>query len=306
MAASVTIIIWGITFISTKVLLNEFSPIELLFYRFVFAYIVLFLISPKPIPVRKRKSELLYMAAGLCGVTIYFTFQNVGLIYTLASNAGVIIAVAPMFTAIISYFMVSKTSLHKNFIIGFFITMMGVTIISFNGNFVFKLNPLGDFLMIMGAVSWGFYCNILVIAEDGGLSLIQRTRKVFFYGIIFIIPILFFTDFHLEIYRFLNLKLMANLMFLSVAASAICFLLWNFAVETLGPVKTATYIYFTPIVTIIASIIILKEPFTLISLSGTILIILGLIYSERKNKPDFIDENSVSTINPAHNENCNG
>ncbi|HZK02377.1 MAG TPA: DMT family transporter, partial [Anaerovoracaceae bacterium] len=87
---------------------------------------------------------------------------------------------------------------------------------------------------------------------------------------------------------------------------AICFLLWNFAVETLGPVKTATYIYFTPIVTIIASIIILKEPFTLISLSGTILIILGLIYSERKNKPDFIDENSVSTINPAHNENCNG
>jgi len=86
---------------------------------------------------------VLYAAAGLCGVALYFLFQNIGLVYTLASNAGVIIAVAPMFTAIVSYFLVSRTSLHRNFIIGFFITIAGVALISFNGNFILKLNPLG-------------------------------------------------------------------------------------------------------------------------------------------------------------------
>ena len=105
-AASASILIWGTTFISTKVLLEDFTPIEILFYRFILAYLLLFVMSPKPIRPRKDNKELLYAAAGLCGVSLYFLFQNIGLTYTLASNAA-IVAVAPMFTAIISYFLIS-------------------------------------------------------------------------------------------------------------------------------------------------------------------------------------------------------
>ncbi|GAB1477301.1 DMT family transporter [Bacillota bacterium] len=284
-AASISILVWGVTFISTKVLLEAFTPTEILFYRFIFAYLLLFIMSPKPVKPQKNKTELLYALAGIFSVTLYFLFQNTGLTYTLASNAGVIVAVAPMFTAIVSYFLISRKSLHKNFILGFFITITGVAIISFNGNFVLKLNPLGDILIILGALSWAFYCNILVLIDNKELTLIQHTRKVFFYGLLFLIPFLFIMDFRLGVERFADMGILANTLFLAFGASAVAFLTWNYAVGILGSVKTATYIYLTPIVTVIASIIVLHEPFTWVSLSGTVLIILGLMVSERRKKP---------------------
>lgn len=293
-AASVSILVWGITFISTKVLLEDFTPIEILFFRFIFAYLLLFALSPKFIRPKKDKSEVLYAAAGLCGVALYFLFQNIGLVYTLASNAGVIIAVAPMFTAIVSYFLVSRASLHRNFIIGFFITIAGVALISFNGNFILKLNPLGDILMILGALSWAFYCNILVLINNKELSLIQHTRKVFFYGLLFMIPALFTPEFHFGLIRLTDVANLGNILFLAFGASALAFLTWNYAVGSLGSVKTATYIYFSPIVTVIASVIILHEPITWISFSGTILIIFGLVVSERKSRVKTLPDDALS------------
>ena len=297
-AASTSVLIWGITFISTKVLLEDFTPIEILFYRFVFAYLLLFILSPKVIRPKKDKSELLYAAGGFC-VTLYFMFQNVGLVYTLASNAGVIVSVAPMFTAILAYFLISRDSLHRNFIIGFLITIVGVALISSYGNFILKLNPQGDIRMILGALSWAFYCNILVLINNKELSLIQHTRKVFFYGLLFMIPTLFSSEFHFGLSRFSDIAILGNTLFLAFGASALAFLTWNFAVGTLGSVKTATYLYFSPIVTVIASVIILHEPITWISLSGTILIIFGLIVSERKSRAQTLPDNDLIENNDA-------
>lgn len=291
MAACASILIWGTTFISTKVLLSDFTPTEILFFRFIFAYLLLFILSPKPIRPKRDKTELLYALAGLCGVTLYFLFQNTGLIYTLASNAGVIIAVAPMFTAIVSFFLISRTGLNRNFVMGFFICMIGVVLISFNGNFVLKLNPLGDILMILGALSWAFYCNLLALIDNKELSLIRQTRKVFFYGLLFMIPALMSTEFHLGLSRFADPGNLANILFLAFGASAVSFLTWNYAVGIIGSVKTATYIYFSPIVTVVASIIVLHEPLTWVFLTGSALIISGLmVSSERKSRVHALPE----------------
>lgn len=281
-AASICMLIWGITFISSKVLLTHFSPTELFYFRFLLAYVFLFILSPKPIVPKLNKTELLYALSGLTGVSLYFMFQNIGLQYTLASNAGVLVAVAPMFTAIVSFFFVSRSSLHRNFILGFFVSIAGVAIISFNGNFVLQLNPLGDLLIILGALAWGFYSNILIMIEEDGLSLIQRTRKAAFYGLLFVTPLLPFLDFRFGLERFDNFQIIGNFLFLGIAASAISFVAWGYAVRTLGPVKAATYIYFNPIITVVASIIILHEPFTWISFMGTALIIVGLLIAERR------------------------
>lgn len=282
-AAASSILIWGFAFISTKVLLKDFSPIEILFYRFVLVYLFLFVLSPKPVMPKRSKSELLYIAAGLCCAS-HFMFTNVGLTYTLASTVGVLTAVVPLFTAIISYFVISRDSIHRNFIIGFFITITGVAMINFNGNFMLKLNPLGDILILIGVLAWAIYCVIMVFITDEGLSLIQQTRKIFFYGIVFLIPVIAVSDFKFGLSRFTNLEILGNMFFLAFIALGLSFLTWNFAVGILGSVKTATYLYFSPIVTIVASIIILHEPITWISFTGSVLIILGLIVSERKKK----------------------
>jgi drug/metabolite transporter (DMT)-like permease len=127
---------------------------------------------------------------------LYFTLQNTCLVYTLASNAGVLVSAAPFLTAIFYYFLLKGEPLHKSFFIGFGFSIIGITLISFNGNFILKLNPLGDILAISCAVAWAIYCIFMKKISALGYHVILCTRKIFFYGIIFMMPILPFTGFH--------------------------------------------------------------------------------------------------------------
>ena len=155
-AALITIATWGTTFISTKVLLTGVQPLEILFFRFIMAFFALWLAYPQMLKTDK-KQEPVFMAAGLCGICLYYLLENIALTYTQASNVGVIGSTAPFFTALLAhYFMRSAGSLSKQFIIGFFIVMSGIACISFNGA-AMQLNPLGDLLAISAAVVWAFY-----------------------------------------------------------------------------------------------------------------------------------------------------
>ena len=98
--ALVTILLWGTTFISTKVLLRSFTPIEILFFRFIMGLIVLFLIYPYRLKVTDKKQEWIFAGAGLSGITLYYLFENIALVYAPASNVGVITATAPFFYSI--------------------------------------------------------------------------------------------------------------------------------------------------------------------------------------------------------------
>lgn len=157
LAALLTIVIWGTTFISTKILLVDFKPVEILFFRFVTGFFVLLVISPKRLKTANRKEELTFAVAGLCGICLYYLLENVALTYTLASNVGVIISVAPFFTAILAHlFMKSEEKLRVQFFAGFIVAMVGIVLISFNGQEL-ELNPMGDLLAIVAALVWAFY-----------------------------------------------------------------------------------------------------------------------------------------------------
>ena len=97
LAALITIATWGTTFISTKVLLTGFQPLEILFFRFIMAFFALWLAYPKMLKTDK-KQEPVFMAAGLCGICLYYLLENIALTYTQASNVGVIGSTAPFFT----------------------------------------------------------------------------------------------------------------------------------------------------------------------------------------------------------------
>ena len=94
MALFVTVV-WGTTFISSKLLLAAFTPLEIMTFRFVIAWVVLFLLSPRPIKPKSLKGELPFVGAGITGLTLYFILENTALEYTLASNVGIIISAAP-------------------------------------------------------------------------------------------------------------------------------------------------------------------------------------------------------------------
>lgn len=283
-AAFLTIIIWGTTFISTKILLADFQPVEILFFRFVMGFLVLLIIYPRRLKGINLKQEITFAAAGLCGICLYYLLENIALTYTMASNVGVIISIAPFFTAILAHlFMKSEEKLRINFFIGFTVAMVGIILISFNGSKL-ALNLMGDFLAIIAAFVWACYSILTRKISSFGYPVILATRRTFFYGILFMIPALFFFDFQIGLSRFANMTYLLNILYLGLGASALCFVTWNFAVKILGAVKTSIYIYMVPVITTITSVLILKEPVTWISAIGTLLAVVGLFLSEYNGK----------------------
>ena len=283
-AAIFTIIVWGTTFISTKVLLTDFQPVEILFVRLLLGLMALFIVYPHPLKGVTLKQELTFAAAGLTGITMYYLMENIALNLTMASNVGVIVSVSPFFTVILaSIFLKEEGKMKFNFFLGFVVAMIGIALISFNGAKL-QLNPIGDFLCLGCAFVWGCYSILSKKIGEYGYSVIQTTRKIFIYGILFMIPTLFFFDFQLDLKTLMEPKYLLNYLYLGLCASATCFVSWNYAVRSLGAVKTSIYIYLIPVITIVASALILKEPITCMSAAGTILAILGLVLSEYKGK----------------------
>ena len=284
LAAIGSVITWGMTFISTKVLLIDFTPIEILFARFSIGFLALWIIHPKRVKTKNFKTELLFMAAGLCGVSLYFLFENVALTYTLASNAGVIVSIAPMITAIIAHFFLKEEKLRAQFFIGFLIAISGIFLIMFNGSYILELNPIGDILAASAAVVWAIFSVLLRKISAHGFNIIATMRRIFLYGLIFIVPMLFIMDFNPSISSLIETRNLLNILFLGLGASALCFVSWNWSVSLLGAVKTSVYIYIVPVVTVIASALILHETITPIAMCGVALTLLGLYLSERKKK----------------------
>lgn len=277
-------IIWGTTFISTKLLLQGgLHPVEIIIFRFILAWLFLFLLSPKPLKPRGWKAELPFMAAGLTGLTIYFLFENTALTYTLASNCGIILSTAPMFTALMLWLSRRTPRPRWTFFLGFVIAMAGICIISLGGSKL-ELNPLGDLLILGAALSWGAYGVCLEMTSGQGYSNLQATRKIFFWGLLFTLLCIPFYGGQLsfELTRFSSPVMIFNILYLSAGASALCFILWNKAIHIIGSVSTNLYIYLTPVITLTASALILGEPITPTAIGAVVLIILGLWLSQKK------------------------
>lgn len=281
-AGFVTILIWGTTFISTKVLLEIFTPIEILFIRFLIGYIALWCVSPHQLRLDNKSQEWYFIFAGLCGVTLYYLFENIALTYTLASNVGVIISIAPFFTALCASLFLHEKWPGIRFYIGFVLAMGGIILISLSNGTLVEVNPLGDILAIIAAMIWAVYSTITKKIGGFGYSTTLATRHSFFYGLIFMIPVLCFMNFDVSVNQFLNPVIVFNFIFLGLGASALCFVTWNYAVKILGSVKTSVYIYMVPVITTIVSAIILHEKITTITIIGIVLTLIGLFLSEKR------------------------
>jgi drug/metabolite transporter (DMT)-like permease len=296
-AGILTAIIWGTTFISTKVLLDDFDPLAVLIYRFVIAYVALFLFKPKPVKFQGLKNEIWYFLAGLSGVTIYFLCENVGLTYTLASNASVIVSTAPMFTALLAFIFLKNEKPKPYFFIGFVVAMAGIVLISFNGKTTFELNPMGDLLALGAAIIWAVYSIIVKKHIDMSTNMIAITKRIIFYGVVTMLPVGAIYGVDVDWNLMMKPANLGNFIYLGIGASAICYITWNYSMEVLGAVKASLYIYVVPVITIIASVFILDEKFTVVVACGVALTIAGLMISEKNPKTKVennLDENKKS------------
>ena len=278
-AALTSILIWGTTFIVSKVILEDFRPVEVILIRMVLGLAALLLASPRLPRARTASEELSYAAAGLCGIVLYFLLENTALTHGLASNVGVIISAAPFFTATLNRFFYRSDRLQVRFFVGFALAMTGIGLISFNGVRM-QISPLGDLLALGAAASWGLYSVLVRRAGGFGLSTLQATQRIFLYGVLFLAILSPFLGLRPNLAHLVQPKFLLPFLYLGLGASALCFFAWNFAVEALGPVRTSVSAYLIPVVAVAAGALALGEPVTPLSLLGTGLILGGLAVSE--------------------------
>lgn len=276
-----TAFVWGTSFIATKTLLVNLTPLEILFFRFAFGYAALWIIYPHKLKLKERKEEVLLCLAGLSGVTLYFLCENIALSLTQASNVGVLVSVAPFFTGMLA-FIAGLEKIGRYFLAGFILSITGIVLISYSGSTQLSLNPLGDALAVVAAVFWAVYTIFTKkVCNKHPYPMIAITRKIFFYGILTMLPCMFFMDFSVSNITQLSFNAMARLLYLGLISSAICYITWNKSMNILGAVKTSSYIYLIPLITLLFSIFLLKEQLTVVSIIGVVFILSGLVISER-------------------------
>lgn len=279
---ALVVVIWGTTFVSTKVLLqNGLGPIEIMFYRFLLAYLGILLISHKRWWADNWKDEGMLMLSGLTGGTFYFIAENTALGITQASNVALLVCTTPIFTALLANWFF-KEPLRKNMLLGSLIALVGVGMVVFSGSVLLQINPLGDFLSIVAALMWAIYCLILKpLGKRYSTAFI--TRKVFLYSVLSLLVYFFFDPLQIKPDILFNPIVALNLLFLGIMASMLCFIAWNAAVKVLGPSKTANYIYVQPFSTLVLSSIILSEVITVLSMIGALCIIGGIYLAEKES-----------------------
>ncbi len=300
-SAIITIIIWGTTFVSTKVLLRTYAPIEILFFRFIIGYLALSAVSIitgrgfSTFRLHAMRQELLLLGAGISGVTLYFLLENIALTYTLAANVGVIVAIAPFFTAILCMLTADKTATEERPTVRFFIGLLaavgGIALMSFSGAKNLTINPFGDFLAILAALAWAVYSVLLKKIGMFISDTVAMTKRIFFYGLLCMTLVLKPLGFSPDMGRLARPENLFNILYLGFGASALCFVTWNRAVGILGALKTSVYIYLVPVVTVAASAIMLHEPVTFWSAVGTLLTIAGLFLSQGRQIPERQTQN---------------
>lgn len=285
LGALLVISAWGTSFIATKVLMEDalLSPIEVFIYRFVLAYGVLFLFTFRRLFASSWKDELQFLLCGVCAGSLFYVLENYALQYTTTGNVSLLSCVSPMITAGLMA-LIFKSRFGAGLILGSVIAFLGVGCIIFSHGESLEINPLGDILALMSSFSWAIYAvgvKRLVPVYDSFFI----TRKLFFYGVITALPLYLIAgpENHLAAV-FTNTVFLLNLLFLVVFCSLLAYIIWNYATKVLGPVTTNNYLYLQPLVTLVAAYFLLGEKISLLGYIGCVLIIGGLIISDKVKK----------------------
>ena len=280
--AILTVGVWGTTFISTKVLIeNGLQPHEIFLLRFIIAYIGIWFISPAKLFANSWRDELLLLLSGFTGGSLYFLTENTALSYTQTTNVAFIICTTPLLTTILSLLTDKREKVNKPIIIGSLIALIGVALLVFNGSFVLQLSPAGDLLTLAAALSWSVY-SLIIRKLSGRYNSAFITRKVFFYGLLTVLPVFLLKPFSFAAEGFANPAVWMNLAFLGVLASLVCFVVWNIVLKQLGTIQSSNYLYLNPLFTTVAASMFLDEKLTVYAIGGVVLVLLGVFFSTKK------------------------
>jgi len=280
----VTILFWGISFISTRILLdNHFSPNIITFLRFAIATILFHFFQKRKQKIENSDRKHFIIMA-ISGISMFYFFENSAVKYTTIANTTLAIATVPLFMLLTAHFIFKKKLCWQNFI-GIPLGLFGTFLLFRQDILSSGIHLKGDLLALGASFLWVIYSFAFkkVMQKYDTLFI---TAKTIFYGVIFLIPVILFEHKSFLMIRW-NLISIVHLVFLAVFCSFLAYLFWNLAIKKIGIKITSNFILIIPVFSIIFSHIFLNEPFSKNIILVSILIILGAYFtsiSDENNK----------------------
>jgi drug/metabolite transporter (DMT)-like permease len=268
----VTVVLWGLSFLSTKVALLALPPMTLGLARFAIAAVVLFFMKARFSPGKRiaRRDLPLAAGAGLTGVTLYFLAENNGLKLISASECSIIIAAIPVFSMLTER-IISGSPLSLVKYAGALLSVAGVWIMVSAGLSV-TANVIGYLCMFGAAVSWVVYCFLTkpLFARYDRITIVYYQSLA---GLVGFVP---FALLEIPQWKLGSAPVWLNVVYLGIFCSALGYYFYAVGLESLGVTVCSVFLNLIPVVTVIAGFLIFGERLSASSLIGGAIVIIGV------------------------------
>lgn len=287
-AAFAMILVWGVSFLNTRVLLDSgLTPTEIFVARFTIAYLSLLVISGFKVKYTGWRDELLFVVCGIAGGSAYFIAENTALKLTLISDVAVLVSTAPLTTALMGAIFYRDERISLLSCVGMIIAFIGSVMLALKHGLVWGDSIVGDMLAVLAAVVWAFYSMALKKLNRTYTTLFI-TRKLFFYGILSALPLLAMEDSQVQWETIKRPEVWGNLLYLGLVCSMAAYFIWGITVKRIGAVRASNYFYLSPIISMIAAAIWFGERTTAIAYVGCVLILTGVVMAEKFKRKQVV------------------
>ena len=280
-AAFAMILVWGISFLNTRVLLDAgLTPTQIFVARFAIAYLSLLVVSRFKVRYTGWRDELLFVVCGIAGGSAYFIAENTALELTLISDVAVLVCTAPLTTALMGAIFYRDERITWMTCLGMVIAFVGSAMLALKDGLVWGDSVLGDLLALLAAFVWAFY-SMALKRLNRTYSTLFITRKLFFYGILSALPLLTLQSNTMDWEALKRPEVWGNLLYLGLICSMAAYFIWGITVKRIGAVRASNYFYLSPIISMIAAAIWFGERTNAIAYAGCVLILAGVIIAEK-------------------------
>lgn len=281
------VIVWGASFIATKIGVKDVTPITVVWLRFGMGVLIL----GAAVLARREfawpaKNEWAYFALlGFLGITWHQWLQSTGLVTAQASTTAWIVATTPIFMALLAW-LVLKEKLNWVQVSGIALAALGVLVVVSDGDFGSilrgKFGTPGDYLIMLSAPNWAIFSTL----SRRGLQKHPAARMMFYvmtFGWLFS-SVSFFSGGHLSQISRLSTSGWIGVAFLGIFCSGLAYIAWYDGLQAIAASQVGAFLYLEPLVAVVVAAVILSEPVTWASLLGGVVILIGVYLVNRAKK----------------------
>lgn len=271
---------FGLSFVSTKFALRGFEPLLIALIRFALAGAILWTIWwLRAQRERATRAELARLAAlGFVSLTVYFTFENIGIAHTSASEAAILIAAIPIFVNILNVFTLKEHNSALEWT-GIALSFAGVVLLIQFGNGSGGGTLFGNLLVLAASLSAAVY-NVMARRLLVSRSALFVTAFQNLFGALFMLPLAVVELLVVGVRR-PTVPAVIGLAYLTLFCSVLAYLLLNYAFRFIEASKASVFTNLVPVIAVAAAYVMLGERFTAGQLAAAVVVVVGVWLTNR-------------------------